>query len=543
MAIYLGLDSSTQSLSAVAINYDRRKIVLDYSINFDERLPQFESRGGVLPNHDQSSPVAHSNPLMWLAALDLLFSEIGERLDLRQVRGIAGSGQQHGSVYLNERATTILASLDSASPLDQQLAPALSRRTSPIWMDQSTSRQKQEIEEALGGPGPTARLTGSRCFERFTGPQIRKFWQEEPAAYAQTNRIHLVSSFLASVLNGRHAPIDHGDGAGMNLMDIRTRQWSPAALAATAPHLAPKLPPLGPSDTILGRLSPYFVERYGFSREALAFAWSGDNPCSLIGLGLISAGRVGISLGTSDTYFGYMTEPRTSPEGAEGHVFGSPTADYMSLICFQNGSLAREVNVRDRYGLDWTGFSKCLQQSPPGNRGKVLLPYFGPEITPAVPKPMVRRYGLEESDAAGNVRGVIEAQMASMALHSRWMGVKANTIYATGGASQNREILQVMADVHDAEVYQFQVSKSAALGAALRAAHADLTARGEEPTWAEVVSDFAEPVLASRVAPRSEVVAVYREFLPLYQACEAHALRDGPDPAEMQRQFAAKFGG
>ncbi|MBI3468523.1 MAG: carbohydrate kinase [Planctomycetes bacterium] len=541
MAIYLGLDASTQSLSAVAIDYDRRKVVLDHSINFDERLPQFKSKGGVLPNAQPESPVAHSDPLMWLAALDLLFSEIGDKLDLSRVRAIAGSGQQHGSVYLNERASTILGSLDSERPLSEQIAPALSRRTSPIWMDQSTRRQKQEIEQALGGPGPTAELTGSRCFERFTGPQIRKFWQEGPGAYARTNRIHLVSSFMASVLNGRHAPIDHGDGAGMNLMDIRAREWSAEAIAATAPHLASKLPPLGPSDTLLGRLSPYFVERYGFSREALAIAWSGDNPCSLIGLGLISAGRVGISLGTSDTYFGYMTEPRTSPEGAEGHVFGAPTGDYMSLICFQNGSLAREVNVRDRYGLDWEGFSRRLGESPPGNRGRVLLPYFGPEITPAVPRAMVRRYGLEESDAAGNVRGVIEAQMASMALHSQWMGGKAETIYATGGGSQNRDILQVMADLHDAEVYQFEVSKSAALGAALRAAHADLKARGEEPTWPEVVADFAEPVAESRIAPNPNTVPLYREFLQVYQACEAHALRAGPDPSELQRQFAAKW--
>ena len=50
---------------------------------------------------------------------------------------------------------------------------------------------------------------------------------------------------------------------------------------------------------------------------------------SLIGLGLISAGRVGISLGTSDTYFGYMTEPRISRDGAEGHVFGAPTGEEM----------------------------------------------------------------------------------------------------------------------------------------------------------------------------------------------------------------------
>ena len=50
------------------------------------------------------------------------------------------------------------------------------------------------------------------------------------------------------------------------------------------------------------------------------------------------------------------------------------------------------------------------------------------------------------------------------------MRVEVDTIHATGGASANREILQVMADVFDADVYQFEVGNSACLGAALRAA-------------------------------------------------------------------------
>ena len=48
-----------------------------------------------------------------------------------------------------------------------------------------------------------------------------------------------------------------------------------------------------------------------------------------------------------------------------------------------------------------------------------------------------------------------------------------DTIYATGGAAANRDILQVMADVFDADVYQLEIGNSAALGAALRAFHAD----------------------------------------------------------------------
>ena len=78
---------------------------------------------------------------------------------------------------------------------------------------------------------------------------------------------------------------------------------------------------------------------------------------------------------------------------------------------------------------------------------------------------------LRELDDDGNCRAVVEAQMISMRIHSEWMGVRPTRIYATGGASANREILQIMADVQGCPVCRSDVSNSAALGAALRAAH------------------------------------------------------------------------
>ena len=94
----------------------------------------------------------------------------------------------------------------------------------------------------------------------------------------------------------------------------------------------------------------------------------------------------------------------------------------MFLLCFKNGSLARE-RVRDRYGLDWQGFSDILTETPPGNRGRIMLPYFISEITPVVLEPGAVRFGgLDAEDSAGNVRAVAEAQVMSMALHSEWTG-------------------------------------------------------------------------------------------------------------------------
>ncbi len=541
MSLYLGFDCSTQSLSAIVIEIrdETRRIVFERSLEFDLAFPGYGTTHGV--RRDAADPaVVVSSPLMWAEALDRLMEVVSREsgLDLGQLRAVSGSGQQHGSVYFNERAETLLAALNPGRALADQLPDCLSRAEAPVWMDSSTSAECEAIEDAVGGASALARLTGSRAFERFTGPQIRKFWSRDPDGYARTDRVHLVSSYLASLLAGRHAPIDPGDGAGMNLMDIRTRDWARAAMDATAPDLRRRLPPIRDSWTVVGRLAPYWTARYGFPATKVV-AWTGDNPSSLIGTGLVKEGRITISLGTSDTLFGFMQEPQVDPTGA-AHVFGSPTGRYMSLVCFKNGSLARD-RIRQAFGLTWDDFSRALRSTPPGNGGAVLLPWFEPEITPPILEPGVRRYGLESTDGPASVRAVVEAQMLAMRRHSRWMGVHVDTIHATGGAAVNRDLLQVAADVFDADVCQLPAANSACLGAALRAYHADALSDGTPVAWDEVVRGFAEPLAASRIRPVPSHVDVYARVEPLHAACEAHARQAGPDPMPLIQAYRARL--
>lgn len=518
---FLGLDSSTQSLSAILIDLDSGEILDDRAVNFDQSLPAYGTTNGVMRHSDPA--VVHSSPLMWADALDLLFQGMKkDKLPLGEILAVSGSGQQHGSVYLTGNAEKQIREMDVHGSLADNLARVLSRPTSPVWMDGSTSDECDAIRESLGGKDAAVAATGSDVIERFTGPQIRKFATEEPGAYKQTGHIALVSSLGSSLLAGRMSPIDVGDGAGMNLMDIASFTWHAGALAATAPDLRAKLPPLAPSHTVLGVANPYFVFKYGLNPAAKAVVWSGDNPCSLVGTGLVKPGMTAISLGTSDTLFGAMAACHTDPRG-EGHVFGSPAGGYMSLLCFKNGSLARE-KVKDAHGMDWIQFTEALRDTPAGNRGALMLPWFEPEIVPRAPEAGVRRRNLDPADAAANCRAVVEAQMMSMRLHSEWMGERPTRVYATGGASANNGILRVMADVFNTPVYRQETANGAALGAALRAAHAwTLDTRGGAD-WEQIVAPFTRPDPASKVKPDPDAVALYEAKLKDYAAFEAEQL-------------------
>jgi xylulokinase len=472
MPQYLGLDSSTQSLSALVVDTDSGEVVLDQSLSFRE-LSNYESPHGFLEHADPS--VKHANPLLWVAALDELLSRVkASGFDWSRVAGISGAGQQHGSVYLRTPLSEA-APWSSARPLVEQVRPLLSRATAPIWMDSSTSEECAEIASALGGDARVVSISGSRAIERFTGPQIRKFWKHERASYEKTREIHLVSSFMAGVLSGGSAPIEFGDGAGMNLLDLSKLAWSPELLNATAPGLAERLRPAVPSHTRVGSVANYFCERFGFRPGTPVVAFTGDNPSSLVGMGATAPGTAVVSLGTSDTLFAAMSEPRTDPRGF-GNVFGNPAGGFMCLICFANGSLARE-QVKDRVGLDWSGFERAiLKETAPGNAGKLLLPYFVPEVTPKLLAPAPRWFGSDDfvagRDPAGAARAVVEAQALAMQRYSDWIGEKPTEILATGGAAQNAGILQVIADVLGARVRTLSVANSSALGGALRAAQA-----------------------------------------------------------------------
>jgi len=149
MTTFLGLDSSTQSLSALLIDADTGKVVADRSVNFGERLPHYKSPKGFLAHPDEA--VKHSDPLMWVEALELVLDDLrAAGVDLGTVRGISGAGQQHGSVYLGKSMDKV-GDWAPGTPLHEQVRPLLSRKTSPIWMDSSTSAECAEIAKAAGG--------------------------------------------------------------------------------------------------------------------------------------------------------------------------------------------------------------------------------------------------------------------------------------------------------------------------------------------------------------------------------------------------------
>src|SRR5436190_7874658 len=136
MGLYLGVDCSTQGLTAVVIEVDgnTRRVVFNRSLNFDRDFPEYGTTGGVVYGADGE---VHAPPAMWADALDRMLSRLAQSadLDIDNLRAISGSAQQHGSVYLNQHAPAVFRSLDATAKLAPQLSTIFSRPTSPVWLD------------------------------------------------------------------------------------------------------------------------------------------------------------------------------------------------------------------------------------------------------------------------------------------------------------------------------------------------------------------------------------------------------------------------
>ena len=454
----LGIDSSTQGTKAVVYDTDTGRVVASAAVNYGRDLPEFGSPDGFLPNADPL--VRRADPRMWVKGLDLVLARLRDSgAPMDQIAAVGGDAQQHATVYLTAEGVESL----KTCALGEVGADCFARPESPIWMDSSTGAEVAALDAQFGAALQTR--TGSPAIERFAASQVMKFIKESPAEWARTARIHLLSSFLTSYLAGADAPIETGDGAGMNLLNLQTLAWDEAVCGFISPELRAKLPAVylpGAANSL--RLAPRFAA-FGLRPGIPVAPFTGDNPASLVGCGAEKPGCAVISLGTSDVFFGAMADFKTDPDGF-GHVFGNPMGGFMSLSCFKNGSLARE-RIKKECGVDWKFFDEtAFDLTPAGNLGRRAFPYFETEITPKHDATGVEA-NFDWASAANEtkIRAIVEGQMGNMYDRTRWIG-DFEKVYVTGGASKSRGIRGVIADIFKAKVETLDVADSAAVGGA-----------------------------------------------------------------------------
>ncbi|CAO1637329.1 unnamed protein product [Parajaminaea phylloscopi] len=513
--LFLGLDLSTQANKASLLS-SSLELLSEVAVNFDKELPKYGTKGGVLLGPEGSGQV-FSPVLMAVESFDKLAEKIkAANWPTDRIKAVSAAGQQHASVYWSRSAPELLKGLTaSGGPLVKQLEGAFSRSIVPNWQDSSTSQECRDFEAHVSGSAKLAHLTGSRAYERFTGPQILRFRREDPAAYEQTERISLVSSFVTTMLcvDGEIKGIDESDACGMNLWNISSPQrgWAQDLVELIAGGKGPEadelLRKLGSVESdggrIVGRIGKWWQDKLGFPADCLVCPATGDNPATLLSFALHPREAL-VSLGTSDTLL--IPTPNFKPSETF-HVFYHParvaTANsseassssaaahegdyidthnrYFNMLVYKNGSLAREA-IRDQYNDgSWDKFDEAVRGGwPSGSSSKpdsMGFYWLKEEIIP----PNAKGTHLYKRSGSGSAAGWQEAQTferpevshAQAIVASQLLSFKSRVgaildadgdsvanssssgllrIHASGGASSNMTLLQTMADVMDCDL-------------------------------------------------------------------------------------------
>ena len=481
MSLFIGIDSGTQSVKAVVLDLNTRKVVAE------ARAPHALIDG---------LPVGHmeQHPQAWVAALDAVITEVAQNIDRSRVRGIGVSGQQHGFVPLDERGEVI--------------------RPAKLWCDTSTTAECALITKKLGGPKAALRKTGNLILPGFTAPKILWLKRHEPANFKRLRHVLLPHDYLNFHLTGNYS-MEFGDASGTALMDVRTRKWSRDVIDAIDKNLADWLPPVSASHQAAGTLRAELAQKYGFPADAVVSAGGGDNMMGAIGTGNVTPGVVTASFGTSGTIYAYANRPVIDPEG-EIAAFCSSTGGWLPLLCTMNVTTVTE-QVRALFGHDHAALNAAVAAAPAGAGGLVLLPYFAGERTPNVPDGSGVLLGLNQKTLnAGNIaRAAMEGVTMGMNYGLRrlaTLGVKAKEIRVTGGGAKSPVWRQLMADIFGVPVVAMVEDEGAALGGALQAAWCVALREGRKAKLVDFTRGTVALNEATRCTPDKANVARYREL-------------------------------
>ena len=513
----LGLDSSTQSLSAVVIDIDTAEKCFEHSLDYraDARLNQF----GIGEDYillPREAGEAEQPPLMYLASLDVMFADMREAgVPLESIRLINTSGQQHGHVYLNRDAAALFAQLanvqstgEDTPDLQTLLKDAFAYPNAPIWMTANTVAQTDAVRNGVGGKAEMINLSGSDAPLRFTGTVMRRVGEQFPEHYAATAKIQLISSFIPAVLTGNaNVPIDYGNACGMSLMNYRSKTWDPALLAATAQGLPgdveefqSKLPTLVRPDSVVGSLAAYYIEKYGFEGHCAVIAGSGDNPQAKVPV----AGDL-LSLGTSFVNMVSTDGDTLDPEGFANAMYDGINRPFM-FGCRTNGAMVWDA-VRNNYGLakeEYAPAEAASQEVAPGQ----FMTFWQPK-TESFPVSgafdLIRAVG--QPTLAEDYTGIIETSLAAVYVYSAVFTKQTQApLFVTGGATDSPEIMRRVAGIWNRRTLPVEKG-GAALGAAVAGIKA-LHDAGNEPFDIEA---FSASVLkrGEPIQPHPEDVAAY----------------------------------
>ena len=463
----LGIDLSTQSLTLSILNYKNNKNELNISIAFNslEEINSSLMNKHTLLINSKIEGKAEQDINIFLIALDKALSELKTKCNVNDIKAIQISAQQHGHVYLSEKYKTNIEKLKNQSSVNQNLSELLkdsySYNAAPIWRTSCTSKEAEELREAVGGKEKMIQITASNSPLRFTGAVIKYNFDNNKDLSKNTYKILLLNTFIASILTAKdNIPADFGNASGMSLMDYTKREWNDTLLNTVSPELKQKLGNIDDPSSFAGYIITYFIEKYGFNSECIVGIGSGDNPETKV----LYKGDI-LSLGTSFVYMLNINENSRDYSGVSNAMYDGIGNPFM-IFCRTNGAMVWD-EIMKTYDRNYKEITKSLEKNT-DNLPIVLWQKENESVPISRAFPIKRYHSIPSFD--NDYKGIVLSSLGLVALYSKQFTSK-NTkmdLAVTGGPTKDKEILKIIANIWQCPI-KILPAGGASLGAALSA--------------------------------------------------------------------------
>ena len=423
MDYVLGVDVGTGGTRAVLV--DRSGAIVSSATS--EHLPFASPKIGW----------AEQDPHDWHKATGSAIREAisSAGISAANIKSAGLAGQMHGAVLLDQN--------------DEALRPSL------IWCDQRTQAQCDWLNAKLG-EARIIELTSNPALTNFTLTKLLWVRDNEPEIWKRFRRVLLPKDYVRLRLTGEHA-IDVADAAGLPMSC---------------------LPRVYESPEVCGRITAIGATHTGLNEGTPVVAGAGDQAGGAVGMGIVRAGAVSATIGTSGVVFAATDSPAMDKKGrvhtfchavpGRWHVMGVTQAAGLSFRWLRD--LVRTTSP----GLSYDVLIGEAATAQPGSDGVLWAPYLMGERTPHLdPNARGTLTGLAASHTRAHVtRAVLEGVAFSLkdtfSLFEE-MRVPVTNIRLGGGGARSDLWRQIQADAYAHEVEILAAEEGAAYGAALLA--------------------------------------------------------------------------
>jgi len=367
-------------------------------------------------------------------------------------------------------------------PVDADIKPL---RKAILWNDIRCTKEAEYATQTIGK---------QEIFEKTGYPPgqwtlYKALWlkNNEPELYEKTYKLVLVQDYLIYKLTGNLITLS-GAATMTGALDIENPdRWANDIIERLGVRKDIWIEPILPGGAVAGHVTKQAAQETGLPEGLPIVTGAGDQPCGTLGAGVLQPGEIGINGGTSCTNefvasgipqrkdVDYFIELMPSGEYVvENYI---PSGGSALLNWYKNNFGAYEEAVAKEKNINVYEFMyNQAGESPPGNRGMMVVPYFQGANGPywdlnarGIITGLHTEFGRPQM-----VRGLMEGLAYESRRQAELMEKGTNTsvqeIKMYGGSAVNDYWNQIFSDVFNKPLHVPETAETTSLGAAIAAA-------------------------------------------------------------------------